>query len=147
MRDIKFRIFENNEMSNLNCLYLPHVEENIKLMQFTGLFDKNDVEIYEGDLIILAIEENVYSEPLEVSYSEISACFIIGNKYRFTAMNEVEVVGNIYQNTKDKKCYSCIHLEANSYCVNKDVSDSDTPKHILFTGCGLIQTKGKIKCK
>ena len=157
MKEIKFRawdndcqrmIFENDIVFHDGTAYASKrdykdcISIDMELMQFTGLFDKNNVEIYEGDLIILAISENEYSDPLEVSYSDISACFIMGKKYRFTAMNEVEVIGNIYEKIY-KKCHSCIHLEENSYCVHKDVIDSDTPTYIHFTGCGLIQIKGK----
>ena len=117
MKEIKFRAYDvedkklilsndiefefDNDIKELNLWV--EVDENTKevhtaeFMQFTGVIDKNNIEIYEGDLVILAISENVYSDPLEVSFSETCACFLMGGKYRFTAMNEVEVVGNIYE--------------------------------------------------
>lgn len=70
MREIKFRVFTDNEMIYIkhegdyqlnfginDCwsLWSPYAEEcthvDGKLMQFTGLQDKDGVEIYEGDII------------------------------------------------------------------------------------------------
>ena len=65
MRKIKFRAFENGKMRydfwqrcDLgNYLNSVGVFKDIKIMQFTGLLDKNGKEIYEGDIVG---EERVY---------------------------------------------------------------------------------------
>ena len=106
-----------------NFLILP-IQDKYPLMQFTGLLDKNDVEIYERDIVI-ADCRNYNENQLHyiIEYDNINTCFfgstdrLKNNKYKI-GLNQpmadirqnIEVIGNIYENpellecNKDAKC-------------------------------------------
>jgi len=132
MREIKFRAFDKqkNRMFDVyglgkdwvtedtldgvdegnNCFNAEEFKSRIEIMQFTGLKDKNGVDIYEGDILQ---ETNVYGDIRgEVLFS--SAKFIRSHYYvdkknhwlkthgvfydlHFYQLNQ-EIIGNIYQN-------------------------------------------------
>lgn len=122
-RDIKFRAWDGNRMQYeylvagaeyCDILSICSQEEyakwryNVdewKVMQFTGLYDVNGKEIWEGDILF---EENT-NEYYEVQWDEVllQYTFVYGlGKYWDTpyehfnsnAYCELPVVGNIYEN-------------------------------------------------
>jgi len=66
--------------------------ENIVLMQYTGLKDKNGKEIYEGDVVNVDGSRQI----IKWLYSEWSV-FDNTGEYGYSS-GECEIIGNIYEN-------------------------------------------------
>ena len=103
MRPIRFRAWdsEHEEMYEWGQYKSELVAEDfegeiLKLMQYTGLKDKNGVEIYEGDIVRHATDEGVYKVIFEDGGFYVKNLF----EYDFQPINEypLEVIGNIYEN-------------------------------------------------
>ena len=118
MREIKFRIWDDK----LKVLYTPEMNEEVKdlwelpkmkggilkvdedvlIMQFTGLQDKNGKDIYEGDILIWYVNGITRTAPL--IYDDQFACFwMTKSKEGYFIANdfgrgEYEIIGNIYEN-------------------------------------------------
>lgn len=131
-REIKFRIWdiENKEMLKVQELdfeptfyggriairpdqYNDYFDtEDMILMQYTGIDDKNGKEIYEGDIVLLDCyyyEEPAFDGEFKVIYDDINGMWLLvdlENKDRGVAFGEIrsyykaeiEVIGNIYDN-------------------------------------------------
>ena len=127
MRDIKFRAWdtENKEMLKVQELdfedtfyggrlsirvdmYNDYFDmEDMILMQYTGLKDKNGKEIYEGDIVAIQFQRATKTKNALIEYSEKYAAFIITHTKEIKHENEnlgdyqmqnFEVIGNIYDN-------------------------------------------------
>ena len=121
MKEIKFRAWlkEDKKMVNVETMdfadksmqYLEKSEivnayllrrvifDDIELMQYTGLKDKNGKEIYEGDIVVL---NNIENDNMCIVRYEHSRYRLEGWGLREDLSNAearfLEVVGNIYEN-------------------------------------------------
>ena len=124
MREIKFRawnkltnemeqvgeigFFTDGELRDIGCKWLKDFQgtvrflaDNYVLMQYTGLTDKHNTPIYEGD-IVKQFTGEIYELSFTVKWNEKECGFWLYqdienfnlSKYR----DKLEVIGNIYEN-------------------------------------------------
>lgn len=123
MREIKFRAWNEVEEKMLN--WNEFLDTNMKntfiapestgliLMQYTGLKDKNEKEIYEGDIVKSKLYTSNYGKYFIGKVEYCGSSFIVdinndsdyhiydlddfGENYR-NNLEDLEVIGNMYEN-------------------------------------------------
>lgn len=105
MTDVREMTFMYDEVYLISDVTGFYAYEEFKLMQSTGLKDKNSKEIFEGDIVKYKLGGDVFTDI--VAYNNWRACFYLKDdtgdalcsfdylldKVR---MDEVEVIGNQY---------------------------------------------------
>ena len=124
MREIKFRTWVKDRKEIFEVILINYVSKkvtyivertghllnirhdkfnNVELMQYTGLKDKNGKEIYEGDILFESSGEEYFKVVFEDGSfrAEFEGDF---EEHSFDLIDVVaqgcEVVGNIYENTE-----------------------------------------------
>lgn len=125
MREIKFRAWDKVKQiwcnykiddgtvyfmdNDTGCWYrnYPGKYENFDLMQYTGIKDINNVEIYEGDIVEISKEKSYLKDTAVVKFDKYSSSFVLVVQdddcgylsYDFLYCDRIfyKVIGNIYE--------------------------------------------------
>lgn len=112
MKPIRFRAWDTHEevmsrvdyidfangivgLSNENVKDYEQPIHRVKIMQSTNIFDRNGVEIYEGDIVETPLAKAKYL----VDYVEGSFIGRIEYREYVELYNKLKVIGNIYEDS------------------------------------------------
>lgn len=104
--DKSMQYLEKNEIIDAYLLRRI-IFDDVELMQYTGIKDKNGKEIYEGDIVLIRIDKTniLHKTVVKFKHGAFIADIIGDNDYIYLFhfgfnKDDFEVVGNIYENHK-----------------------------------------------
>lgn len=102
---VKYKVAPNGSYEPYYCKQLTNPEfDNLKIIQFTGLLDKNSNEIYEGDILKrgLTFDEVIFDEGafcIKFYSQGFKKTYIHSMKSTlFNKINKWEIIGNKFNN-------------------------------------------------
>jgi len=116
MRELKFRVWDDEqkkfEYFELHNITIPDrllIQHKFLVQQYTGLIDKNGVEIYEGDILTYTSSNGLdYEAPVVFSTTTLAYVLDTSGRHLFDDKygdyldlhkdREYTVVGNIFEN-------------------------------------------------
>lgn len=110
MREIKFRAWYIHPESSVKWVEYFTLEsdpyrhcenetvEVVEIEQYTGLKDKNGVEIYEGDVLLFTCYGHPYKDKVEYRKWGYYPIANVDERIALSADGDVEVIGNIHEN-------------------------------------------------
>lgn len=114
MRELKFRAWDKEELEMISpdkllTLYNNRFlneslvsDKKVTLMQYTGLKDINDVDIYEGDVLTTWIQGCKQVTPYIVE--DMRELYLETERDdRYYRITKMEIIGNIYTNPELRK--------------------------------------------
>lgn len=106
MYDVTIIDFENGDVGlkdEYGGVAIGDIKQLI-LMQSTGMFDKNGVEIFGGDIVLTTRLIDYTYKDFKGVVKMLEGCWLIDTGtdavYLWSEIEENEVVGNIYQNSE-----------------------------------------------
>jgi len=116
-REIKFRVYiskykilDTPDIINFNTQEVKYDSDyysldDIELMQYTGIKDKNGKKIYEGDIVLIRIDKTniLHKTVVKFKHGAFIADIIGDNDYIYLFhfgfnKDDFGVIGNIYEN-------------------------------------------------
>ncbi len=124
-RTIMFRKWDKNKLQMMHspsvnidfgawwkehCSDHAERENEIVLMQFTGVYDQYHQEVFEGDIVNYHTASDTHERAV-VHYLTRYACFGVGENIPLRTIPHFEVIGNIFENPKDAPDECSVPLE------------------------------------
>jgi len=107
-RQIKFRAWSNGQKAmlevgdnygtthDLDCCNYFKSGQDVELMQFTGLTDKNGKDIYEGDILLSGPKSSTYNR--EVKWKDGMFVLLPNRGVYYDYIMTGHIIGNIHEN-------------------------------------------------